>query len=387
MRIEKEVYGLIPDVKDETKRRDLMYSTSGNYTLVPSFDITDFNKPGSSVVPLYTTLYNNTDDLDEGTMDKSFLEVVKGKNHLICTIHSPYGISRRILKKPPSYRGSIDDYANEVLYNNHFNVQSITYDDFNLNKKLHPKALEYSEELIRDRCRAYFNSVRPGINFNDNGGNVIYDDTNILREANEKIDPNHMWNTLLPVAQHACTIHGELKVNGLHMVHTQFIFSRHKYANVGLYTLTSGGWRENIRIDDNGGRRILYLGNHQSHVVFEGNTHPEFASNSVHSKLLIAQSLFWNVVWGGHWRPGTNSHHYGIDKECYVVTDMDDGSDSDYKGENYAIHKFIRGHGGHSVGVDYAGDAEVAVLYDGGNRFSYGGDQGSDMLLKAALIR
>ena len=386
MKIEREVYGLIPDVNNETKRRDLMYTTPGSYTLIPMYDKNTLG-PFSTRPSIYSPIYDNSDDLDEGTLEKSFLEVVKGKNHVVITFHSPYGLHRRIMKKPSNYRGSIDNYINEILTNENHWTTSVVYDDFNLNKKLHPKSLEYSEEQIRERCRAYFNSVRPGVTFNNNGGNVIYDDAAILRDAHSKIDPNHMWNTLLPTAQHACTIHGELKVCGLHMVHTQFIFSRHKYPNVGVYTLTGGGWRENFIVNDNGNNRFLYIGNHHSHLIFEGNTHLELAGNNAHNKVLIAQDLFWSVAWSGHWKPGHNGHNYGATREAYVVTDMDDGSDSDYRGENYAIHKFIRGHGGHSIGVDYAGDVEVAVLYDGGTRFNYGGDHGADMLLKTALVR
>ena len=355
-----------------------LFSSPGYYILDENdkpFDVL-FNKKNFNQLPndLSSILEGDTTiPRKEQDEDKNLYKIIVGENILIQEIRTPAGIQRRIIKKDQN------DEFETALRNDTTVPESL--DPYTLytqkktlseQKALRTRGIQNNEISLRDKCKEYFLSVRgASATWNDNGPNVIYDDTDIKSQINSKV-PLERKDELAP-RNGDVLFQGQLTTRGIFSRNNSIFF--HWFNNSGIpavLTLHAGGEITRlVGIWDGGNWRRVLLGDtsRRMHIFCPGHERASvYNAGHFHEPILVRSDMNWKRAI----EPGPNENEWsgGIGEDFFEAWGYVHGGDGDIGSGNNMQVQIVRGHSGSWVGIASDEQVEYVLNYDGGGGFN-----------------
>lgn len=304
--------------------------------------------------------------------DKNLYKVIVGENILIQEVRTPAGIQRRIIKKDN------DDFVTALKNDNNstpsFDSYTIYTQRKNLaeQKELRPRGIQNNEQSLKEKCREYFHKARgTGAIWNDNGPNIIYDDTDIKNQINSKV-PNHKVNELAP-RNGDVLFQGHLIDRGLFSRNNSIFWHWYNHSGLpGIVTILPGEQHKRlVGIWDVGSYRRILLGDSslRMHLFAPGNSRASvFNAGRFHEPILVRSDMNWKRFV----EPGANPNEWSgaIGQDFFEAWGYVHGDDGDIGSGNCMQAQIVRGHGGTWVGISGHEVPEYVLNYDGGIGFN-----------------
>ena len=302
---------------------------------------------------------------------KNLYKIIVGENILIQEIRTPAGVKRRIIKK------SDTTFENTLKRDNSRSTSIDEYTvytqqrDLDKQKQLRPRGIQNNEQSLKDKCREYFQRVRTGAHWNDNGPNVVYDDSGLRNAINSKV-PIQKRDELAP-RNGEVLFQGHLICRGLHSRANSIFLHWYNYSGCpGVVTILNGERHKRlIGVVDGGSWKRVAIGDPslRLHVYGPGHQRASVYNNGLfHESILVRSDLNWKR----HYEPGPNANDWAgsIGTDFFEAWGYVHGDDGDVRSYNVMQVQIPRGHGGSWVGISGRGEPEYVLNYDGGGGFN-----------------
>lgn len=303
---------------------------------------------------------------------KNLYKVIVGENILIQEIRTPAGVSRRITKKTNS------SFLSTIRENNSTSVPLDEYTlytqqkDLTKQKQLRPRGVQNNEQSLKEKCREYFHRVRgAGAPWNDNGPNVVYDDSNLRNNINTRV-PIQKRDELAP-RNGDVLFQGHLICRGIHSRANSIFLHWYNYSGCpGVVTILNGERHKRlIGVVDHGSWKRVAIGDPSLRLHVYGPGHQRasvYNAGIFHEPILVRSDLNWKR----HYEPGPNPNDWagGIGQDFFEAWGYVHGDDGDIGGGNGIQIQIPRGHSGSWVGISAHEQPEYVLNYDGGGGFN-----------------